>query len=166
MNNKYLKYKTKYFKSKHKNFGGSSFIQEQAQTLLFTECGKKDISLDTIKSLLDNNPSLDPNLPNSEGYTCVILSIKSGKLEVLRYLIEEKGGKYDETIKDKRGNTCSMHACGSGHLDILKYLIGSGAEYDDTIRNNNGFTCTIIACVANKLDILRYLIEKKFLFPP
>jgi len=160
---KYLKYKKKYLKLK--NIGGSSLTTEVTpevtpQEKLITACKNKDVTVDILRNLFDSNPSLEPNLTDSVGRTCLMLAIKSGKLEVIKYLIEEKGTKYDDTIRDKNGSTCVIHACGNGHLHILKYLIDEkGAKYDDT--NNKGQNCTMLSCLIGNLDIFKYLIDEK-----
>ena len=68
-----------------------------------------------------------------------------GHLDILKYLVEEKGAK----IGDFAVNQAAKH----GHLDILKYLVEEkSAKIDDFVVNQ--------AATHGHLDILKYIFEK------
>jgi ankyrin repeat protein len=94
--------------------------------------------------------------------TCPLLAAEEGNLEMLKYLVDEREAKCDDTFQNKFGRTCTMLAVSSGHLEVVKYLIeDKGTKCDDTIRDKWGTTCTMLAVSNGHLDVVKYLVEEK-----
>ena len=106
------------------------------------------------------------NLVDEKGpgvMTCTLLAAEVGNMEVLKYLVDEREAKCDDTIQNNLGRTCTMLAVSNGHLDVVKYLVDEkkGAKCDITIRDNDGWTCTMHSVQHNHLNVLRYLVDEK-----
>ncbi|CED85476.1 FYVE finger containing protein [Phaffia rhodozyma] len=83
----------------------------------------------------------------------VHLASSHGKLDILKYLIEE-GAAVD--VQDAEGETALHKASLKGHLDIIAYLIEE-KKVDPHARDSEGFTALHDACSRGYLDIVQFL---------
>lgn len=121
--------------------------------------------LDKLRDLIDNKKVVKVDVLDNSGRTLTMLAAYWGNLEVLKYLVGEKGAKCDNS--DNIGMTCAMHAVANGlntnSLEVLMYLVDEAkvATCDDSIQDNRGMTCFMHAAKSGKLDVLMYLVEDK-----
>ena len=91
-----------------------------------------------------------------------ISASKEGRLDMLKYLVEEVGAKCGDEIRNEHNQTCTLLAAGKGHLNVLKYLVDEkGASCGDNIRDRVSNTCTLLAADEGHIDVLKYLIDDK-----
>jgi hypothetical protein len=96
------------------------------------------------------------------GRTCVMEAALYGQLDVLKYLVEEKGVRCSDDIRNGKGETCTMLAVVGGHLDVVGYFVEQqGTGCGDTIRDREGMTCTMKASKRGHIGVLKYLVEKQ-----
>ena len=74
-------------------------------------------------------------MPNNNGDTALHLAIESGKLSLVKEMLQHKN-KLKLDICDEEGNTPLMLAAMKGYLNTVKMLLNEKA--DTTIRNKNG----------------------------
>jgi ankyrin repeat protein len=92
------------------------------------------------------------------GNTPLHSAAKSGNLDLVKYLIEEKGADFN--APDNDGETPLHSAASWGTLDVLKYLIEEkGADFNTP--DNDGETPLHSAASWGTLDVVKYLIEEK-----
>jgi len=147
----------------------SSFNENEAKKELFNLCmessdrelgSRTEIQIKSdIEILLLMKDDLDPNsIKGKDGMTCTLWAVVNGHLAILKYLVDEKGAKCDDTIKDNTGKTCTIYAALHGHLAILKYLVQEkGAKCDDTIKDNDGKSCLDWAKSNNHESVVAYI---------
>jgi len=75
----------------------------------------------TLKRMLETNPSLDINQKDEFGYTALHLACDRGNLAIVRLLVMRKA---DQTLKDQDGLTALELAETCGHDEIVKVLNG------------------------------------------
>jgi ankyrin repeat protein len=81
------------------------------------------------KAILDNNPSIVIDIPDSyHGPNALQVSALGGNLAVVRFLVEERGGKVDRC--GRTGGAISFAADG-GDLATIKYLADHGADVNE-----------------------------------
>ena len=101
---------------------------------------------------------VDPNTPfNPDGDTAIHDSAHKGRLNIVRYLVEE--AKVDPNKEGAYGWTAIYIAAFNGHLDIVRYLVEK-AKVDPNKTAENGWTLTHDAANEGHLDIVRYLVEQ------
>ncbi|XP_076300828.1 uncharacterized protein LOC143219007 isoform X2 [Lasioglossum baleicum] len=109
-----------------------------------------------VKELINHGVSIDAK--NNDGQTPLHYAAKSDKLEVVKYLIEEKGANVN--VKDNDGQTPLHSAAKSDKLEVVKYLIEEkGANVN--AKDNHGQTPLHSAAKSDKLEVIKYLIEEK-----
>ena len=88
-----------------------------------------------------------------------------GHLEVVKFLIEEKGCDYTLICRNKEGFAISpLHsACENGHLDIVRYLVDEQSVDLTYAKSDNitSWTPLHAACSKGHLEIVKFLIEEK-----
>ena len=85
----------------------------------------------------------------------------SGKLDVVKYLIE-KGADVNIEGEGEFGIGTPLHiAARSGKLEVVKYLVEKGANINAKDNHNKTpWTPLHMAAVSEKWDVVKYLIEK------
>ncbi|XP_076285725.1 uncharacterized protein LOC143211701 isoform X2 [Lasioglossum baleicum] len=120
---------------------------------LFEAIGRNNIG--DVKELINHGVSIDAN--NNKGQTPLHYAAKSDKLEVVKYLIEEKGANVN--VKDNDGQTPLHSAANSDKLEVVKYLIEEkGANVN--VKDNDGQTPLHSAAKSDKLEVVKYLVDK------
>lgn len=136
-------------------------------TTLHEACLEGDV--DEVKEFLKTDP--DVELLDDLGWTPLHRAISGGSLEVVKYLIEERGA--DEfALCGKDGYTALHIAADWGRLDILKYLYTTyyqqQADDSDEITNNtidirtkvDDWTPLHFACKEGHRHVAEYLIQQ------
>ena len=93
-----------------------------------------------------------------DGYTALHIAALYGKLELMKYLIEEE--QLYPTVPGPKKATPLIVAAGNGNLSIVKYLIEEQHIDPSADRDEDGYLAIHRACQKSKLSIVRYLFEK------
>jgi ankyrin repeat protein len=99
-------------------------LNENEESLLFFALHHK-CSFDTIKLLVESG--IDIEKTDSQGVSFLDEAIVTGDLELVRYLVDEKGMDVNQT-KRKSGFTPLMQAASYGYTDIVDFLLEKGAD--------------------------------------
>lgn len=122
----------------------------------FLDAARLD-NLQEIEQLLQQNPSLDINIKDEDGYTALIHASVFGYKEVVHFLLD-KGAELD--AQDSHyGYTALMHASWQGHSEIVKLLLNKGADIH--AKNSNGFTVLMCASasILGDTETVQFLID-------
>ena len=124
--------------------------------------------LEIVKYLISKGA--DINAKNDNGLTALMAaSGDKGKLEIIKALVEGKGGLLsvfskgaDVNAQDDNGETALMRACANGKLEIVKYLISKGADVNAkiTVAQHKGLTALIGDSFRGYLEVVKYLVSK------
>lgn len=79
----------------------------------------------------------------------------NGKLDVVKYLIDSLGAKFDEDVIGPNDHTELYVACENNHYEVVKYLVEKGAKVNCI---NNSYLS--IACQNGYIEIVKFLIEQ------
>ena len=99
-------------------------LNENDESLLFFALHHK-CSFDTIKLMIESGADIEQVDP--QGVSLLDEAIVSGSLELVRYLVEEKGMDVNRTQR-KSGFTPLMQAAAYGYTDIVDFLLEKGAD--------------------------------------
>eukprot|EP00035_Acanthoeca_spectabilis_P018141 m.383186 g.383186 ORF g.383186 m.383186 type:complete len:1312 (+) comp16728_c0_seq11:151-4086(+) len=95
------------------------------------------------------------NAANAFGVTPVLCAAASGKLEVVRYLVEEGGAQLDPV--DDMGITPLIAACMCGHADVVRYILEKRpADANLEIAVSEGGSITPLGIAIIHGHVLRY----------
>ena len=83
------------------------------------------------------------------------LSSMYGKLDIVRFCVEEKGLNVD--IRDRHGDTALYWAAREGQLQVLQHLLSSGADVN--MKNKFGKTALHEAARKGYLQVLQHLLS-------
>lgn len=111
-----------------------------------------DKDIDIIKYLIDK----DVDSARQPGST-LNYAAYNGRLDVVKYLIEETNIEIDICSGWVTEQTCLMSAVNSNRLDIVKYLINNNANiHHISPSGGTAFSCAI---QERNIDIIKYLID-------
>ncbi|RZC83791.1 hypothetical protein C5167_046581 [Papaver somniferum] len=96
------------------------------------------------------------NIKDDDGVGIVHFAAREGKLDILRYLIEELG--LDVNTKDKNGESPLLNATMCGDMNTVEYLLGKGA--DPETSNFKGYTPLHGAALKGYTDIVTKLLSR------
>ncbi len=114
-------------------------------------------SEEVAKELLDGG--IDPNkLQDLDGNNILIYAAKTGNLNLVRQLLENKKVKPD-TI-NKSGQTALMFAANNGHTDVVRELLENENKADPNILTTDNVTALIYASQNGHDDVVKLLIDK------
>jgi len=99
-------------------------LNENDESLLFFALHHK-CSFDTIKLMIESGADIEQVDP--QGVSLLDEAIVSGSLELVRYLVEEKGMDVNRTQRQS-GFTPLMQAAAYGYTDIVDFLLEKGAD--------------------------------------
>ena len=77
----------------------------------------KENDLNGVKKAVENGADIETK-KDIYGWTALILATKNGRLEIVKYLIDQKA---DIEAKDNDGWTALILAANNGHLEIVKF---------------------------------------------
>ena len=99
---------------------------------------------------------------NITSWTPLHAACSKGHLEIVKFLIEEKGCNHTQVYQEEESLPISpLHvACGYGHLDIVRYLVDE-QSVDLAGANSDNVTPLHAACAMGHLEIVKFLIEEK-----
>ncbi|GFR28392.1 uncharacterized protein TNCT_638791 [Trichonephila clavata] len=115
--------------------------------------GDLDITRFFIEKLIEEGKISNVNTPNNCGKTFLHLAAQDGKLNIVQYLVGEKGANLDAVTSS--GSTPLHLAARNGHLEVVKYLIDK--EVDLTVKNTNGKTPKDLATEKGYTGIVKLL---------
>jgi len=104
---------------------------EECDNIFFLAIKQKS-DFQILKLLIDSG--LDLTYINDEGMGLLDESVTSGNIEIIKYLVDEKGFNPNKTFR-RSGFTPLMQAASYGYTDIVRYLKSVGAEVMKTDRN-------------------------------
>ena len=108
-----------------------------------------------IETMLSKDLDIDSRA-QTLGITPAMVSIRFGKLEALKYLLE-KGA--DGSLKTLEGQFSHLSfAVTAGSVEAIELLLSHGCSIDD--RDDQGETPLMQAAVAGKTEVLKYLLAQ------
>lgn len=129
------------------------------KTLLHVACDKGDLEL--AKYLIEKR-NLPPLLFDKFQNSTLHNAAWSGKVSLLKYLIEDCKCKVD--VEDEDGEGCLHWTCrgGDSNREVIHYLV-EDQEMDVNQKNNNGetpiFICIMTSCDCDQYENVQYLID-------
>ena len=96
-----------------------------------------------------------------------LFAAKAGRLEVLKWMIEEKGLSQDYVNDDKTKTITGVllaEAAFCGKVDVCKYLVAKGATVDFKPKSSRGwsyYSALEMAAQNGQMEVVRYLVEEK-----
>ena len=104
----------------------------------------------------------DINMPNSVGFTPMMVALKAGNLEMVKFL-ESKGANYEGMITKKtherHGFDSILYAIYGGNIEVLKHIEGKVPSMNK-INKETGYYPIHLAAAVCKPQIVDFLIEK------
>lgn len=110
--------------------------------------------LPTVKYLLTKGA--DPKTKDVYDNTVVHLAAQDGKLNILRYFIEQLHANASGV--NSMGRTAFMNAAKAGHVETVKYLLQRGSIYKT--KDNDGNSAIHLASQDGKLLVVKYFLEQ------
>lgn len=108
--------------------------------------------INLVRQLLEAN-AYPIDLPDSLGWTPLIIAASAGHREVVAYLVE-RGANVQAVTANSQS---ALHfACGKGHLEVVKLLVDNGCPLNT--RDRFGYTPFIRAVLANREAVVEYLL--------
>lgn len=113
--------------------------------------------INLVRQLLETTNAYPIDLPDSLGWTPLIIAASAGHREVVAYLVE-RGANVQAVTANSQS---ALHfACGKGHLEVVKLLVeGAGAPLNT--RDRFGYTPFIRAVLANREAVVEYLLTSE-----
>ncbi len=107
------------------------------------------------------NAGADINAGDKDGYTFLHFAAYRGRLEIVRWLIEEAGAKVE--LRSERGETPLHRAAEHNHLAVLKYLATKLPLSAWEAKDDDGKTPLERLSPKNRPAIEHYLTTERFL---
>ncbi|MDC7124981.1 MAG: ankyrin repeat domain-containing protein [Spirochaetales bacterium] len=114
-------------------------------------------SVEDIISLYNSNIDLKEVKDSFTGDTVLHTLADYGRLECIKYLIEEKG--FDPHCVNKGNNTILHNACWSGSIDLVKYLVLE-IKMDVNVQDRAKVFPSMWAAASGRIEVLKFLIEQ------
>ena len=128
--------------------------ENQQNAFFFMALIKKDEdALEISKYLL--SIGVNPRHKDKFGQTCLYYTVREGKYETSKYLIEECGLPLNE--KDFYGQNPIYYAAREGHLNLCQLLVEKGIDVN--LEDKFGQTCIFYAIREGHIDIVEFLIK-------
>ncbi|WP_375316602.1 ankyrin repeat domain-containing protein [Wolbachia endosymbiont (group A) of Colletes cunicularius] len=145
----------------------------------FISVGNLGITKFFIEQLIRKERISSVNVPSNHGETFLHLAAKNDKLDIVQYLVNEKGADITAINTDKKTpkdlateKNCTsvvefleqaqqeklFNAAKQGNLDIVRSLISQGANVDS--RDHNNLTPLHVATYNGHLELVKCLLEK------
>ena len=114
-----------------------------------------------LNYLIDNGVDVnakDEKTGDTLLHTLLMCAVSEGKVDTVRYLIEEKGVDIDK--EDKTGKTAAMYAAMCGDTEKLRTLIEEKGIDVNTKNEKTNNTLLIYAAMHGHKNTIKYLISK------
>lgn len=110
--------------------------------------------LEVVRYLLENNCDED-SADGIPGWDAFIIACETGKLNIIKYFVEERGINVDRTGSD--GVTPLITAAQSQQTAIMEYLVKRGAHIDAT--DSDGSTALLHAVTKKRVGAVEWLVK-------
>ncbi|GFQ65480.1 ANK_REP_REGION domain-containing protein [Trichonephila clavata] len=145
----------------------------------FISVGNLGITKFFIEQLIRKERISSVNVPSNHGETFLHLAAKNDKLDIVQYLVNEKGADITVINTDKKTpkdlateKNCTsvvefleqalqkrlFYAAVQGDLDMVKTLINQGVNID--VKDNDNWTSLHFATYTGHLELVKYLLEE------
>jgi len=111
----------------------------------------RDKSLKVIDLLL-SNPAIDPNLPNQNGESPLMIASIEGELSMVEALVLKNKAEVN-----KAGWTPLHYACSTGQLGIAQFLISNGAKVN--AMSPSGTTPLMMSVSSGNDYLIKFLLD-------
>jgi ankyrin repeat protein len=120
----------------------------------------KDGNLETMRGLIQDVGTFNPNQVNADGLTALHVATQHGQAAAVRYLLEH--GKLDPAFPGPRGVTAFHLAAEKGHLSTVRELINSPTTQLHHVNqaSEHGYTAVYLAALHGHDDVLRCLVVR------
>lgn len=111
-------------------------------------------NLARLKFLIENE-HIDPNQPDEQNTYLLHWAAINNRLEVVKYLVDEKGVRIDQ-IGGELEATPLHWAASAGHSRVISFLVKRGA--DVLSINNHGFTPLAVATANGNINAVAFFL--------
>ncbi len=132
---------------------------QQGHTILYFAV--QSAGLRFVQKLIEKGA--DVSLLTEKGQNLLSTACMGGNLEVVKYLVEEKGFEAKGTGKEyytDDGYPPLHSAAKCGHLSVVEYLVEQGGVDANLHRHELHMRPIQLACVNGHYDVVKYLITK------
>lgn len=126
---------------------------------LFLACSNKNVTLNVIKSLVENKASIERNKSNKSSVWDIILKNPNINLDIIKYFV---GQKVSLDFNDNNWNPISV-VCRNKNvtLDMIKYFFDQGVSLNSKYIDDEETPLHTICGNGNvSLEILEYFVEQ------
>jgi ankyrin repeat protein len=117
--------------------------------------------LEQVKIIVEA-PEMEADLTEIDdiNWTPLHFAIRGGNVDVVRYLIDDKGADLDSILNTTEGQEALNFAIKDGCLEIVNYLAENGGEAMMDAKNGDDKLRPLhLACLGGQAGITRYLVE-------
>lgn len=100
----------------------------------------------------------DPNEPDKEGLTPLLIACAKGDITVVQYLLTELSPPVSMGPVASHGWTPLMIAAGAGHLEVVKILLQAGASLMDA-DTEHGSSALMWACGGGCEEVIYHILD-------
>ncbi|MEX2443299.1 MAG: ankyrin repeat domain-containing protein [Alkalispirochaeta sp.] len=91
--------------------------------------------------------------------TPLLMAAEQGRMEIVRYLVEEAGADVNATTPDSRGEITPLrYAIENEDYEMVRFLVQNGADVNKA--NRAGWTPIMTAARTGNREILQYLLQE------
>ena len=131
----------------------------EGKTLLHYSC--RHGWLDITRKLLEQY-CCDSECRDKDGDTPLHEAYRKSHVDIVRYLVNERGQSTSQYIDNSYGDTLLHGACREGHLAMVKALTsGQDCKAACNCQNKKGDTPLHEACRKGHVDVVRYLVSEQ-----
>ena len=116
-------------------------------------------ALGVVKQILDQGV-IDVNEKDGVNWTPLHHAIQGGNLDVVQYLVDEKGANFNDITMTREGQEALHFACSDGRLDVIKYIAEHGGQHMMHATNDTNMRPILLASLGGCYDIVQYLLEE------
>lgn len=111
--------------------------------------------LAVVKLFVESGMSVET--ANEYGFTALHWAASWGHLEVVRFLVEDRGA--DVNAREARGWTALLGAARFGYLEVIRFLVEKhGADVRAT--TDDGFTALHLSARGGSLELVKWLVDR------
>ena len=97
-------------------------------------------------------------MASKKGVTCLHLAAAAGKLEIVRYLVEDANPKLSVNLRTTASKSLPIHvAAKGGQLEVLQYFVEDKSQ-DPITEDKNFEDCLTLAIKAKQPQVGVYLV--------